>query len=69
MTYQEALIEMKEEWKEFLEGCGIHTEEDLQKHMNNNDDFRQVYEANILAIKALEILADKEKTDGTFERL
>ena len=54
MTNEEARIELLEEYKIFLEGCGLENEEYLNQQMKDNDELRKVVEANRMAIKALE---------------
>lgn len=54
MTDKEALEEIKEEFNLFLKGCGLISEEQIKTRIEHNDDFRKVYEANMLAIKTLE---------------
>jgi len=54
MTIKEAIDEIKEEFNLFLKGCGLISEEQIKVRMECNDDFRKVYEANMLAIKTLE---------------
>ena len=56
MTYKEAYEEIKSEFDEFLTGCHLTSKEQIQAEISKNDDFRVVYEANMLALKALEIL-------------
>ena len=51
MTREEAREELKAEWEELISGSGLtgHVKEELDK----NPDFKYVYEANMMAIKAL----------------
>lgn len=54
ITFEEAVEEIKEEFNLFLNGCGLISEEQIKTEMERNDDFRKVYEANMLAIEALQ---------------
>ena len=54
MTLEEAINELKEEWKIFVEGTGLDDPEKLQKELASNTDCKQVYQANQMAIKSLE---------------
>ena len=52
MTREEAREELIEEWNEFIDGCGLRGIE--EKEVKRNPDFKKVYEANLMAIQALE---------------
>lgn len=52
MTREEAREELIEEWNEFIDGCGLRGIE--EKEAKRNPDFKKVYEANFMAIQALE---------------
>lgn len=53
MTLDEAINELKEEWRIFVEGTGLDDPEKLQKELASNTDCEQVCQANQMAIKSL----------------
>ena len=52
MTREEAINELKYEWDYMLEGTGIKGRE--KEEAERNEDFRKIYQANMMAIEALE---------------
>lgn len=54
MTIDEAINKLKEEWKIFIEGTGLNDSTKLQEKLASNPDFKQIYQANQMAIKSLE---------------
>lgn len=62
MTREEAREELIEEWNEFIDGCGLRGIE--EKEAKRNSDFKKVYEANLMAIQALE----QEPCDDSISR-
>lgn len=58
MSREEAIEELKYEWDYLLEGTGLKGRE--KEEAERNEDFRKVYQANMMAIRALEIIGDLE---------
>lgn len=56
MKVEEAINELKYEWDYMLEGTDLKGRE--KEEAERNEDFRKVYQANMMAIKALEIIRD-----------
>ena len=52
MTNEEAIKELIEEWEIFIDGCGLRGIE--EKEAKHNSEFKKIYEAHRMSIKALE---------------